>query len=102
MRDRFCPLGGAHLGPDCGHGVDKRKGVIQIAHNGADHLAGVLHLVEDNELGFDRGAELAVDLPWHREGQARREEAAGACPMRGIAFGRESWRHDRHQPPARC
>lgn len=99
MRDRFNPLDRAHLGPCCGHGIDKWKGFIQIAQSGADHLAALLHLVEDHELGFDRGAELAIDLSRHRQRQSRRQETAGAGPMRGIAFGREPRRHDRHQPP---
>ncbi len=102
MSDSFSPLGGSCLGTVRGHGIDKRKGFIQVPDTGADHLAVLLHLVEDHQLGFHRGAELAVDLPRHREGQARRQETASAGPMRGIAFGREPWRHDRHQPPARC
>ena len=102
MRDRFNPLGRAHLGPCCGHGIDICQGFIQIPHRDADHLAVLLHLVEDHELGFHSCAELAIDLSRHRECQARREQTAGAGPMRGIAFGRESRRHDRHQPPTEC
>ncbi|WP_437197511.1 hypothetical protein [Roseovarius sp. MS2] len=49
-----------------------------MLNRGADHLAVFLHLVEDHELGFDRGAELAVDLPRHRQRQSRRHETAGA------------------------
>ncbi len=100
MRDRCRPLDWAHLGPGRGHGVNERKDFLQILNRGADHFAVLLHLVEDHQLGFDRGAELAVDLPRHRQRQAWRQETAGAGPMRGIAFGRESRRHDRHQPPA--
>ena len=102
MGDRCRPLGGAHLGTGCGHGIDKRKGFIQIAHSGADHLASLLHLVEDHQLGFHSCAELAIDLPRHRERQARRQKAAGAGPMRGIALRCEPLRHDRHHPPTRC
>ena len=100
VRHRRHPLGGARLGPGCGHCVDICQGFIQVPDAGADHLSVLLHLVEDHQLGFHRGAELAVNLSRHREGQARRQETASARPMRGIAFGRESRRHDRHQPPA--
>jgi len=36
--------------------------VIQVLNRGADHLAVLLHLVEDHQLGLHRGAELAVNL----------------------------------------
>ncbi len=78
VMDRFCPLSGAHLGPDCGHGTALCQGFIPIPHRDADHFAVLLPLVEDHQLGFDRGTELAVDLPRHRQRQARRQETAGA------------------------
>ena len=56
VMDRFCPLSGAHLGPDCGHGNDICQGFIQIPHRDADHFAVLLLLVKDHQLGFDRGA----------------------------------------------
>ena len=99
MRARRRPLGETRLGPDRSHGVDICQGVVQIPHRGADELTTLLHLVEDQELGLHRGAELAIHLPRDRQREAWGQEPTGTCPMRGITLGAEPRRHNRHQPP---
>src|SRR6056297_2563066 len=39
VMDRRCLLYGAHLGPGRGHGVNERKGFLQILNRGADEFA---------------------------------------------------------------
>ena len=61
------------MGSRSGRGdvIDDAPRCIQIIDNRADEFDLLVHLVEDHELGFHRGAEFAVNVAGDREREAR-------------------------------